>query len=247
MRCDHVEDREIAATWSGPGYGARVAEREDPADLLQAALGDLLAQGPMLLADLFGPLDRLGRLDYLREEGVPDEDLVDAVIEDALFDDSIWATTDDVVALTQPLLEGLVLTHRLTAEECLLGEVPVTPDLVVLDWDVDDTGLALGGGGRLVHRMSQDFVPGFDGSTFTGSEGWLDGFVAGDLVAFTRAGGAVRVERVAEPAEDALEVGLLRDAAEKRIPNGSCEEAVPMLLDVLVADPAAFRLSLIHI
>ena len=46
--------REIAATWSGPGYGARVDEREDPADLLQAAVGDLLAQGPMLLADLFG-------------------------------------------------------------------------------------------------------------------------------------------------------------------------------------------------
>ena len=163
------------------------------------------------------------------------------MIEDALTDDSIWATTDDIVALTQPLLEGLVLTHRLTAGECLLGEIPVTPDLVILDWDADDTGLALDGGGRLVHRMSQDFVPGFDGSTLVGPDGWLDGFVAGDLVAFTRAGGAVRVERVAEAAEDALEVGLLRDAAEKRIPNGSCEEAAPMLLDALVADPAAFR------
>ena len=117
-------------TLSGPGYGARVADREDPADLLQAAMADLLAKGPVRLDDLLGPLDRLGRLDYLREEGVPDEDLADAVIEDALSDESIWVTTDDVVALTQPLLDGLVLTHRFTAEDCLLGEVPVTPDLV---------------------------------------------------------------------------------------------------------------------
>ena len=218
-----------------------VADREDPADLLQAAMADLLATGPMRLADLLGPLDRLGRLEYLREEGVPDGDLGDAVLEDALSDDSIWVTTDDVVALTQPLLDGLVLTHRLTAEDCLLGVVPVTPDLVILDWDAADDVIPLAGGGRLVHRMSRDFVPGSDGSTFAGPDGWLDGYVAGDLVGFIRAGGAVRVERVAEPAEDALEVRLLRDAAEKRIPPGSCEEAVPMLLDALVADPAAFR------
>jgi len=36
-------------------------------------------------------------------------------------------------------------------------------------------------------------------------------------------------------------LAALRDAAEKRIPTGSSEEAVPMLLDDLVADPGAFR------
>lgn len=217
-----------------------MAEPDDADEALRGAVGELLAGGPVPVTDLLGPLDRLGRLDYLRDEGVTEDELADAVVEDVLLTDSIWATTEGVMALIEPLLDGLVLTHRLTADDCRRGEVPATPDLVILDWDEDD-GLALAGGGRLVNRMSRRFVPGTDGSAFVGPVGWLDGFAAGDLVAFTRDGAVVRVERAAEAGDDALEVGLLGEAADKRIPPGSGDEAVPMLLDALVADAAAFR------
>ncbi|MEJ7766116.1 MAG: SEC-C metal-binding domain-containing protein, partial [Acidimicrobiales bacterium] len=218
-----------------------MAEDEDPVELLDAAACDLLTAGPMRVTELLGPLDRLGLLDYLRDDDVPEDELAEAVFEDLLDSDAIWVTSDEVLALYEPLLERLVLTHRLTADDCRLGEVPCMPDLVILEWAEGGEGLDLPGGGNLVYRPSPRFVPGTDNSTFAGPDGWLDGFQAGDLIAFTCAGGGARVERVGEPADDVLEAGLLRDLAERCIPNGSSEEAVPLLLDALVADAKAFR------
>jgi hypothetical protein len=206
--------------------------------LLDTAL-KLLQDGPMPLAALVDRLRELGHLDHLLAEGVHDEDIEAVITEQILDTDAIWSTPDDVYALSAALMEGLVLTHRLTEAERSEGAVRLMPDLVILDWDAQDRLELVGGDG--LESLFGDHTPGEDNSTFAGPDGWLDGFAAGDLLAFTRHGNVVDIEAVAEPHEDTPEVDLLRAAAEARIPRGQGEECLPVVLDALVADPTAFR------
>ena len=223
------------------GYGATMADAT-PGELLEEAVRELLGTGPMPLATLLERLDERGRLRYLRADGVAEDGLAEAVIDAVVVSDAVWPTPppDRVLALSSLLVDGIVLTHRLSAEELELGEVFVTPDLVVLDWDRRD-GLDLDDGGRLVHMSSMTHVPGEDRSTVGGRGGWLDGFAAGDLIAFTRTGSSVAVKRVDDVADGDREVALLQAAVDARIPPGQGDEAVPIILDALAADPGAFR------
>ena len=193
----------------------------------------------MPLDRLAAGLDEAGALEFLREEGVDDGDLSSAVSDELIMAGDVWQTPDDTFGAAAQLTDGLVLTHRLAAHELEDDAVSRMPDLVVLDWDAPD-GLDLPGDGRLRFALGPR-VPGEDLSTLAGPAGWLDGFAPGDLVAFRRSGGAVSVERVETPADDEVEVGLLRDAVEGRIPAGRGEEPFPLLLDALTHDPTAFR------
>lgn len=211
-----------------------------PAELLEVTIKELLQAGPLPMAILLERLNELGLLDYLRAEGVTEAALGEAVIGDVIVSNAIWPTPDRVLALAAQLTDGMVLTHRLTAEELEGDEVLITPDLVVLGWDSPD-GLGLVSGGRLQRLPARVHVPGEDRSTLAGPDGWLDDFGEGDLIAFTRRGGSVSVARVDDLGDDDREVGLLRAAVGTRIPAGQGEEAVPLILDALTADPGAFR------
>lgn len=207
----------------------------------------LLADGPVPLADVVADLEGRGLLAGWRDEGVADADLGRALIDEVLDTDEIWVDAgEEHLALADLLTDGMVLTHRLTGDEADSQQVGCTPDLVVLDWNAPDglvlDGLELDGpsGGR-VDRVYGETVPGEDRSVFVGPEGWLDGFAAGDVLAFTRSGPAVRVDRAPALGDGSHEVSLLRDAVDARIAPGRGEEAVPLVLDALIADPGAFR------
>lgn len=211
---------------------------------------ELLGDGPMALDALVAALDREGLLATWRDDGVADDELADAVINETVVTDEIWVDGRlSVLARADLLTDGMVLTHRLTADELERGEVRACPDLVILDWDARD-GLVLDGmPDSEVERSYGALIPGEDLSVFTGPDGWLDGLAAGDLVAFTRTGSSVRVERVDDADRDAsaaegpdeVEVSLLRDAVAVRLDPGAGEEAVPLVLDALTARPEAFR------
>ena len=108
----------------------------------------LLAEGPLPMADVLRQLDAVSMLNELRDDGVLDEDFGEAVIDEVLTTDDLWATPDRTLARTDVLLDGLILTHRLTADELADGEVLLTPDLVVLDWG-HGSGIGLTAGGEL--------------------------------------------------------------------------------------------------
>ncbi|GAC1542836.1 MAG: hypothetical protein NVS3B12_31130 [Acidimicrobiales bacterium] len=208
----------------------------DPRSLARVRAVAMLAERPLPLDELTRRLDLEGLLAYLREDGVSEDDLIDAVEEELIDTDAIWTTPDDeLVASTAALLEGVVLTHRLRAEELDDEAVEMVPDLEILDWDLH-RGLELEGGGRVVD------VP-FDESTsaFAGPAGWLRSFEAGDCVAFTRRGHQVRVDKVDVLGDGERELEALGRYVDHRIPEHHGEEAVPVLMDALVADPAAFR------
>jgi hypothetical protein len=207
-------------------------------DLLEYAM-EVLAEGPLPLGALIERLDQAGRLDGLRADGLDDEDLPGAVEDELLFTDAVWSSATDVIALSSHLTEGLVLTHRLTAEDINLGQVALDPDLVVLDWN-DGDALTLADGSSLVHQPGAR-IPGEDNTVLVGPDGWLGGFAPGDLVAFVRTGRSVRAEPAGALGDDRHEVELLRRAIDGRIPPGGCEEADPFILDALTSDPTAFR------
>ena len=199
----------------------------------------VLSEGPLHRDALVERLDRAGHLDALRADGVDEEDLAEAVEDELLCTDAVWSSAADVLALSSHLTDGLVLTHRLTSDEITRGEVVMTPDLVVLDWD-DLDGLELAGGGLLERRLGAH-VPGEDNSVLAGPGGWLSVFAPGDIVAFVRTGQSVRVEPAGSLGDDRHEVDLLRGAIDGVIPPGGSDEAFPFILDALTADPTAFR------
>jgi hypothetical protein len=205
---------------------------------LQAAALEILKEGAVSLPDLVKRLDEQGQLDWLREDGVPEDELPEAVEDYVLATDALWGGPDERIVLSAQLTDGMVLTHRLSAQEIELEAVLSSPDLVILDWDVEDD-LMLGSGEPLLD-LPGPRVPGEDLRAFVGPEGWLSQFSPGDVMAFVRSGDAVRVEAVGGLGEGELEVDLLRRAAE-RIPAGAGEEPLPILLDALTLDPSAFR------
>ncbi|HEX3567051.1 MAG TPA: hypothetical protein VHU17_16900, partial [Acidimicrobiales bacterium] len=215
-----------------------MAESTPLDDLFEYAM-DVLAEGPLPLGALVERLDQAGRLEVLRADGVGGEDLAEAVEDELLVTDAVWSSATDVMALSAHLTEGLVLTHRLTADEISQGQLLLTPDLVVLDWG-DGDGLERADGRLLVHQPGAH-IPGEDNAALVGPEGWLGGFAPGDLAAFVRTGQSVRVEPAGALGDDEHEVELLRRAVDGRIPRDGCEEAVPIVLDALTADPTAFR------
>ncbi len=207
-------------------------------DLVEAII-EILEDGPVPMIEVLGELDVLGLLDPY--DDLDDEVELGRAVRDALAfsGDRFWSTPDDVMVLASTLMEGLVLTHRLSADEIEAGEVRYSPDLVVLDFGADHLELE-GADGIVVHRFGES-PAGEDHSTLVGPAGWLDGFAAGDLVAFTRTGGTVAVTRAKQPADDEHEVALLRDTIDGRIGPGDGEDPVPFALDAFTRDIDAFR------
>lgn len=112
-------------------------------------------------------------------------------------DPAFWTFADRHYASTHHLLNGVVLTHRLTAEELAAS---VLGDYGDIDpWvDLADEGLPFAEGGEVRARYSRADrrVPG--GRT-TGLElppGSLDDFSAGDLIGLRYVDGALRLELV---------------------------------------------------
>ena len=193
----------------------------------------LLADGPMEMADLVRWFDDHGLLDNLRAEGVEEDDLDLQLLDELLVTDDLWPTPSDVMVRSDHLLDGSVFTHRLTEGEIERGEVAETPDLAVLDWAAADE-LRLSDGSDL-HCHFGSHRPGYDDSTFAGPDGWLDRFSPGDVIAFSRVGTTVQIDPAGELSDDQSEVDLLRAALDGRVEPGTSEETPPIVLDALTA------------
>lgn len=232
----------------------------------EAELGPLVATllgvvGPMSSARITAVLQRAGHFAPLVAEGYDGGDL-QGLVEWVVADEQVFfATGDDLVAHVPTLLDGVVLTHEVTASEI---------DREVLDLGVDlapltrcRARLPLLGGGRAEVRhdwgarpelaqvasdlgLPSDARAAPEGS-LVGPPGWLGGLVAGAHVAAGGNGGTLAVVPVADttamaPAPAAL-VEALAAAAERRPLFADEVDGGPtdVLLDALAHDPTLLR------
>jgi hypothetical protein len=193
----------------------------------------LLADGPMAMADLVRWFDDHELLDDLRAEGLEGDDLDIQLLDEVLLTDDLWHTPGDVLVRADHLLDGSIFTHRLTEGEIERGEVAVIPDLAVLDWAADDD-LRLPDGSDLDCHFGSH-RPGHDDTAFAGPDGWLDRFSPGDVIGFRRIGTTVEIDPAGELSDDQVEVDRLRAALDGRVPPGTSEETPPIVLDALTA------------
>ncbi|MEQ8717706.1 MAG: SEC-C metal-binding domain-containing protein [Acidimicrobiales bacterium] len=166
-------------------------------------------------------------------------DLVDEIVTTS---DDTWVRDDDmVVSITARLAEGVVFTHRLSAEEIASGEVVESPNLAVLEWNAYDE-LRLRGGGRLRTGPAESTDPDrpWGPTVVWGPPGWLDGFEPGDLIAFDRVDIDVDVYPVEALGDGAAEVDALREYATGWVGDGRGSEETPIVMEAIAHDELLF-------
>lgn len=219
---------------------------------VRGVAADLLAEaGPLEMERLVDLLAETGVLDRLLEAGYEGDELVDTVDDILIGSDEFLQSVDGRIAHADTLLDGLVLTHRVSQGELDRAVLDMTPDLDIIDWDGRD-GMAFATGGRVRREFPSDEDPALavadDNGSLFGPPGWLDGIGAGDLVALTRTGETIGLQVIdGPPVESNLSSSpaalALAAAFERQIAGDDTVGAEPgwTLTDALVHDPSLFR------
>ncbi len=127
---------------------------------------------------------------------------LEVLLDDA---DELYHLPDGRIASLHALLDGVTVTHRVSAGEAADGVVAVEPDLTLLlaaaDADADGV-LHLAAGGSVEVAPAGEPESGVGGDhpladrwVATGPRGWLGGAAPGDLLAFRLADGFLHVGR----------------------------------------------------
>lgn len=174
------------------------------------------------------------------ELGRHPEDHLFAVLENS---DRVRVFDDDTIVRLDRLVDGLCLTHRLSPDEIATGSVVATPDLIAIDLDGADMELATGGAVALEYDFDGDRPHLDESGSFVGPPGWLDGFSAGDLVAFRRAGHTLEMSVVIDLDQGVDEIRLLTHAfaALTDDETGEACEPVELVEHILFDQPDCFR------
>jgi len=127
---------------------------------------------------------------------------LEVLLDDA---DGLYHLPDGRLASLDALLDGVTVTHRVTAGEAADGVVALEPDLTLLlaAADADASGaLALATGGSVEVTPAGEPESGVGGDhpladrwVATGPPGWLGGAAPGDVLAFRLADGFLHVSR----------------------------------------------------
>ncbi|MCB1006163.1 MAG: hypothetical protein KDB35_18420 [Acidimicrobiales bacterium] len=232
----------------------------------EAELGPLVATllgvvGPMSTHRITVVLQRAGHFAPLVAEGYDDGDL-HGLVEWVVDDEQVFfATGDDLVAHVPTLLDGVVLTHRVTASELDREVLDLGVDLAPLVRCRSRLPLLCGGGAEVRHdwsarpelaRVASDLGLPTDAraapeGSLVGPPGWLAGLVAEGWLAAGCRGDTLAVAPVADPRavtspHPAL-VEAVAGAAERRSVVGDEVDGGPtdVLLDALAHDPALLR------
>lgn len=179
------------------GAGLRSVPMEDDDAILTEALA-AIAAGTDNFLDLFEHCMETTALDEVAALlGTDPDDYLDELLRMCSL---VWTVDDDRIVRLDFLADGLVLTHRLTADEVATGAIDMNPDLAIID--LEDIPLIVAGGtATREYDLGDDPRVSRDGS-LVGPAGWLSAFPTGDMVAFRRVG---RDGLVVEPAGDVAE------------------------------------------
>ena len=242
------------------GTGAEDPEERFQADLRPTLASLLAVVGPVSIDRVHRVLARAGVFAPLMAEGFDETDQrwsIEAVAED---DRTFVRTNDDLIAHLPTLLDGVTLTHHITADERRRHMLDAGVDLGVLSRRRHR--LRLVGGGEAVFRHSWSHAPQVPESlaalgiltdpaadrhgSWVGPPGWLDHLPTNGWVAVRHDGGLLALAPCPLGAALAVHEGLLRafDAAARRLDelDGDLEgQPEDLVLDVLVHDPDLLR------
>ena len=198
---------------------------------VRAAIRSELRRGPLYFDALVDRLIELGEL-------TDDDELAEVVFEALLDDDDVWLAHDDLVALVDTILDGAVFTHRVSPAERDGGLLHATPDLDVIDYDLDE--LRLADGEPVVVAFASEHPGADEHGSFVGPPGWLGASNAA-IVVVTRRSRAVSLQWRDQVEVDARVAHALRDAFDGRYRPGVAQEPTEIVLDALTRDPSLFR------
>lgn len=198
-----------------------------------------LAGGAMSMVALSARLRSSGVLSHLGD--LDDEQLALELDEILLGSDAFWTTDDGTVASTAALLDGANFCHRLTKVEREHAVLDATPDLVILDFDVDfEESLSLAKGGELQFSFEENPTSNEHGY-FVGPFGWLNEFHEDDTVVVSRFGNVVSLHAGVTLGHGDAEAEALRQAFDHHYVEGVLVEPTEILLDALCQNPSLFR------
>ncbi len=155
-------------------------------ELERAVMEVLSTRGPLGLEEL--------RVELAKEHRIVSDD----ELQPMRWHSDVFDFADETYGHVPTLAEGLVLTHELSELELELGMLDPGVDLGL--WDrLADEGVTLAAGGvmRAEYAIRGTEMPGDSGVALAGPDGWLDGWVAGDVIALRYLGG----QAVLEPAD----------------------------------------------
>lgn len=186
---DDPESVDGPGVWEVPLDDEEIDLDEDERHLADVAVDRLAAAGALGVGDLARAVG-----EHLGEPVEP------ADVEELLFEiPRVMRLRDHRWVHLAALMDGMVLTHRLTAVERDLGALLVDPDLYPFVWVPGDFDLAAGGRVGIRFRRGH---PMDVHEALVGPEGWLDGFAVDDLLAVRLRGHlrgqTVSVEGIAE-------------------------------------------------
>ncbi len=196
---------------------------------------DLLAAGPLPLSEIAAHCREIGLLDDV----VPsqfDSDL-DAVDDVTVLTPGIWTTRSGIATRLDLLLAHRVFTHRLTEAERVTDEVVFDPDLSILTADVNEfrIPLLLADGRQLYVDFSS--TDGAGETMLAGPVDWLDGFDAGDLLAFAKGpDGSVDLSALDTIDDGQAEAAAIRDEFDAaNLAPDSGYDLWPLLIETLAS------------
>lgn len=223
-------------------WGAHVDQLEADADDPSAA-ADPLPDG---VAD--------AALALLAQEPTTLEDLADRleVGPEVLWGGLVWRPevlelAHGVLVHLPSVVDGMVLTRRLTAAEVDLGVVECRSDLGPLAYLAMD-GMPLVGGGEVRSQTrrgpADEGFPAGASEVLRGPDGWLAGLAAGELAAFRLVGGALEVGPT-DAADDAELTERLVVTAERlahdRRDDDPGVDFFELVVEVLHETPGSFQ------
>lgn len=215
-------------------------EQWDAADAaIRAAACTILADGPLAMDVLTVTLAQDGVLAAFDDCEL--DELVEIVDQALLETDDTWVSASGMVIFVSGLLRGVVLTHRVTADELDRGVLDSTPDLGTITWGLRRTW-SLAGGGEVAHaypfKGEQHLA---EHGSYVGPDGWLDGIEPGELIGATCDGERFEIVRnaTADYVEQAAE--LVREVFDELCDPDSAMECDGLVMESLIRDPRVFR------
>ena len=208
-------------------------------DLIIAAALEILAGGLLTFDVVIDGLYERGLLSHLAD--LDEEALFDEVYEIFSMTDALW-DSDNLVASTAQLLDGITFTHLVSADELERGMVEATPDLDIIGNGMGmDQALPLLSGGTCGLVFPRKDPAAHPEGSYAGPPGWLDALPGPGLAVFRRSGGNLVVAPVSELSDDTAELNALRVALAECTDPGIGFEPLSMFMELLIVHPHLFR------
>lgn len=211
-------------------------------DLLLQSVLDILDGGPKLLEDI---VQALG----VSEDISNDDDWIEELFSGIQGSGLVWETLTGLCGRYDRMLDGVYLSHRLSQREIKSGLMDITPDLDAIGLGLEEVALVGGGMLEKVDPYAEDYDfddeidDPYTGGSYSGPQGWLSHFSAGDLIGFHRAGEALEVLAPDQIADGELEKAALSEVFDSLyIAIGDLGiEYLEVLMNTLVEEPSLFR------